>query len=129
MTPFIDPAMNNDITYAIGGMLAEILDGTRTLRRLLLAVLLLLAASAALMLVPSAGEGARTCASVLMGMCVCGIALCAAFTAILSGRIRAVVHLRNMEAGRLAEALLARRPETDGPSSTTDTQSLNRSKQ
>ena len=86
MTPFIDPAMNNDITYAIGGMLAEILDGTRTLRRLLLAVLLLLAASAALMLVPSAGEGAQTCASVLMGTGACGVALCTAFTVILTGR-------------------------------------------
>ena len=129
MTPFIDTAMRDDVTYAIGGMLAEILDGTRTLRRLLLAVLLILAGSAAIMLVPSAGDGARTCASVLMGMCVCGVALCAGFAALLAGRIRAVVFLRGREAGLLAETLLSRREEKDEPSSTTDTQSLNRSKQ
>lgn len=121
--------MRNDVTYAIGGMLAELLDSARVLRRLLLAVLLLLSGSVALMFIPSAGDGPETWASVLLGMCVCGVALCAAFTALLTGRIRAVVHLRSMEAGQLAEALLARRPETDEPSSTTDTQSLNRSKQ
>ena len=129
MTPFIDTAMRDDVTYAIGGMLVELLDSARVLRRLLLAVLLLLSGSVALMFIPSAGDGPETWASVLLGMGIGGVALCAGFAALLAGRIRAVVFLRGREAGLLAETLLSRREEKDEPSSTTDTQSLNRSKQ
>lgn len=115
--------MRSDVTYAIGGMLGEVSECIKALRRVLVLAFFLAAAAGVLLLIPSAREDTATCASILLGMAAAGMALCIGCTVILSGRIRTVILLRRKETSELADAILSRNTLSDLSSSTSNTHS------